>query len=182
MKHLGTKILETKRLILRKFSLNDCEDFYNNWASDGRVTKYVTWDTHKDIELTKLLVKEWIECYKESNYYQWIIELKEIKQAIGSISVVRINEEKKEMEIGYCIGYDYWNHGYTTEAFQKVIDFLFNEVDVDKIVARHDSRNIGSGKVMEKCGMKFVGTMEDTNKGENIILKLYEIKKTCYNL
>ena len=177
MKHQGTKLLKTSRLLLRKFSLNDCDNFYNNWASDDRVTRYVTWPTHTDISITKTLVEQWIKNYNDNTYYQWIIDLKDIKQAIGSISVVRIDEEKSEIELGYCIGYDFWNKGYTTEAFQKVIEYLFNEVQVEKIIARHDSRNIGSGRVMEKCGMKFIGTMEDVNKGENIILKLYELKR-----
>ena len=49
MKHLGTKTLETPRLIFRQFVIDVCELFYKNWASDERVTKYMTWDAHQNI-------------------------------------------------------------------------------------------------------------------------------------
>ncbi len=48
MKNLGTKILETERLILRKFSKDDYKGMYNNWASDEKVTKYVSFNPQKN--------------------------------------------------------------------------------------------------------------------------------------
>jgi len=52
MEHLGTKIMETERLILRPFHINDAQAMYKNWASDDEVTKFLTWETHKDIDTT----------------------------------------------------------------------------------------------------------------------------------
>lgn len=176
MKHLGTKTLETPRLILRQFVIDDYELFYKNWASDIRVTKYMTWDVHQNIELTKMIVTDWVNNYINNNFYQWAIVLKEINEPIGSISVVRIDEETETFEIGYCLSYDYWNKGITSEAFKAVIKYAFEEVTIKTFAARHDARNIASGKVMEKCGLKYIGTKEDINKGENITLKLYELK------
>ena len=57
MKHLGTKTIETKRLILRKFTLNDAEVMYQNWASEPEVTKYLTWQPHESVEVTKDVIK-----------------------------------------------------------------------------------------------------------------------------
>lgn len=53
LNHKGTKILETKRLILRKFKEEDAIDMYNNWASDSEVTKYLTWSAHSSVETSK---------------------------------------------------------------------------------------------------------------------------------
>ena len=53
MHHLGTFNLETDRLILRKFKIEDATDMYNNWASDNEVAKYLSWKTHLNIEETK---------------------------------------------------------------------------------------------------------------------------------
>ena len=61
MNHLGTINLETDRLILRKFKIEDAEDMYNNWASNSEVTKYLSWETHLNIEKTKEILKSWIE-------------------------------------------------------------------------------------------------------------------------
>ncbi len=177
MKHQGTKKLETERLVLRKFSQDDCENFYNNWASDARVTKYLTWNIHTNITFTRVLLNEWIGNYHNLNYYQWVIQLKDDSQVIGSISAVNINKELEEIEIGYCLGYNYWNKGYTTEALNKIIKYFFEEVKIKKIKARHDSRNIASGKVIKKCGLKYVESIEGFNKGEKIILMIYELSK-----
>ena len=52
MNHIGTIRLETDRLILRRFTMDDAEGMLNNWASDDEVTKYLTWPTHQNIETT----------------------------------------------------------------------------------------------------------------------------------
>lgn len=91
------------------------------------------------------------------NNYQWCIELKSTKEAIGSISAVHILENIEAVEIGYCIGKECWNQGLVTEAFNAVINFFFHEVGVNQIEARHDTKNPASGNVMVKCGLKLEG-------------------------
>lgn len=164
MKHLGTKTIETDRLTLRKFTLDDAEDLFNNWANDVEVAKFLTWPTHSNIEISKSLITMWVDKYNDDKYYQWCIELKENKQAIGSISVVNMNEKVASVEIGYCIGQKYWNKGITSEALAALIKFLFEEVKVNRIEARHDPNNPNSGKVMLKCGLQYEGTRRKADK------------------
>ena len=163
MNHLGTQTIETKRLILRKYKDEDAQYLYKNWASDDEVTKYLMWQTHKDINVSK----EWIE-YLKSNYdrkdfYEWTIVLKDIDQPIGSISVVDKKENINAVHIGYCIGRKWWHQGITSEALSAVIDFFFDKVGADRVESRHDPRNVNSGKVMQKCGMKYEGTMRSAD-------------------
>lgn len=164
MEHKGTVRLETERLILRKFTEGDIESSYRNWTSDDKTTKYLTWPTHENAGVTKQILESWIEEYDNPAFYQWAIELKELGEPIGTISVVRSNEEIQLVVIGYCIGSKWWNQGIVTEAFQKVIPFLFEEVKVNKIQSHHASENIGSGKVMRKCGMIYEGTIREADK------------------
>lgn len=152
MKLLGTKNLETERLILRKYKLSDAEDMYNNWGTDPNCNKYLPWELHKNIEETKEILNDWTESYKEDKF-KWIIVLKENNVAIGGINVVRLNKKNDICEIGYCIGSKFWNKGYTTEALNRVLDYLFNECDLYLIEAYHHKTNIASEKVMGKCGM-----------------------------
>ncbi len=159
MIHKGTKILETKRLILRKFKIEDAQNMFNNWSSNPNVTRYLTWRPHENLQTTKTIIQQWINNYQNLNFYQWAIELKEFGQPIGSISVVGINESVDALEIGFCIGENWWNKGYTSEAFSRVINFLFNEVGANRICAKHDTDNINSGKVMLKCGLTYEGTL-----------------------
>lgn len=164
MNHKGTVTLETQRLILRPFVMEDAEDMYKNWASDEEVTRFLTWPTHKDSDVSRMVCESWVKEYSKPDYYQWAIELKEIHEAIGSISVVHIKEETASVEIGYCIGRNYWQQGITSEALNTLIRFFFEEVKANRIEARHDPHNPNSGKVMMKCGMKYEGTHRRSDK------------------
>lgn len=172
MEHKGTVRLETERLVLRKFTEQDIESSYRNWTSDDKTTKYLTWSTHENMGVTKQVIKNWVEEYKDSSFYQWVIELKEIEEPIGTISVVRSNESIDMVEVGYCIGSKWWNQGIVTEAFQKVISFLFEEVKVNKIQSCHDLKNVGSGKVMCKCGMIYEGTIREAGRNNRGIVDM----------
>ena len=83
---------------------------------------------------------------------------------IGSISVVHRDDHVEMVQIGYCIGKAWWGNGITSEALNALIHFFFNKVKVNRIEARHDPRNPNSGKVMLKCGMKYEGTMRESDR------------------
>lgn len=158
MKHLGTKTIETKRLILRRFAVEDAEKMYENWAGDPEVTKFLTWPPHTDAEATRELLKTWVAAYEKEDKYEWCISLKETGEPIGSIGVVGLNEKAESAEVGYCIGRAYWHQGYTSEALSAVMKFLLEEVGVKRIESRHDPKNPHSGSVMKKCGLRYEGT------------------------
>lgn len=163
MKHLGTKQIETDRLILRRFLREDAEAMYRNWASDPEVTKYLTWPAHESLEVSQWVVDDWISHYTESDYYQWAIVPKEAGEPIGSIAVVGHDDRMAKVEIGYCIGKNWWHRGYMSEALKAVIGFFFDEVGMNRVESRHDPRNPNSGAVMRKCGMKYEGTLRQSD-------------------
>ncbi len=161
MNHLGTQTIETERLILRRFEISDAQDMFNNWTSDEDVTKYFMWSAHKEIDDSIKHIKSLIDEYEKVSTYVWGIELKEIHQVIGQIGVTRYNENVESVHVYYCIGKSWWNKGITSEAFSAIIKYLMDEVRVNRIEARHDPRNLYSGKVMEKCGLKYEGTLRE---------------------
>lgn len=182
MKHLGTTILETKRLILRPFRETDVDDMYHNWANSDSVTKYLTWPAHTSREVTKSVVDEWVSKNHELNNYQWCIEWKENRQAIGSLGIVQIEEDIQAMEVGYCIGEEYWNRGILSEALKEVVKFLFERVDCNRVSAKHDVCNPNSGKVMKKAGLLYEGRLLGAGKNNTGIcdLDIYGITKERY--
>ena len=155
MKHLGTVELRTDSLILRRFTLDDAEAMYQNWASDPEVTRFLTWPAHADAGISRMVLESWIGEYGKDDYYQWAIEFE--NQPIGSVSVVNRNDAVRKVEIGYCIGRKWWHRGIVSEALSALIRFFFEEVGVNRIEARHDANNPNSGAVMRKCGMKYEG-------------------------
>jgi len=162
--HKGTKTLETPRLLLRKVIPEDAQPMFCNWASDPEVTRFMTWPPHESMEVTKMVTESWLAGYEKDDYYQWMIVCKELGQPIGSISVVHQNDRLQKAEIGYCIGKNWWHQGIMTEALQAVMDFLFDEVGMNRVEARHDPNNPHSGGVMRKCGMRYEGTLRQADR------------------
>lgn len=163
MEHLGTKTLETTRLLLRRFAVEDASAMFRNWASDDQVTKYLTWPTHTSVAETEAVMQSWLDHYERKDYYQWAIVLKSMgNQPIGSIAVVALDDSVKKAQIGYCIGRSWWHQGIMTEALKAVIGYLIDEVGVKRVAAYHDTRNPHSGAVMKNCGMQYEGTLRSS--------------------
>lgn len=148
--------LETGRLRLRPFRLDDAEAMFSRWASDDEVTKYLTWPTHTDVEQTRALLARWVAEYEQPERLNFAIELKEEgDRLIGGIDVVRYDEGTPV--IGYNLSRAYWGRGIMTEACRRVLDYLFSQgfeaVKIDAIV-----ENAGSNRVIQKCGGELVKT------------------------
>lgn len=180
MNHIGTQKIETERIILRKIKISDAEDMFYNWANDCEVTKYVTWTPHESVEDTEGVIDFWLIDIDDIDVYRWCIVWKENAQVIGTIDVVNLSEKLETAEIGYCLSRRYWGQGVMTEALQAVIDYLFSRVGLNRIIARHNTYNPASGRVMEKSGMIFEGVQRQAgkdNKGNYCDLAYYSILK-----
>ena len=164
MNKTGTQTIETERLILRRFRIDDAEDMFRNWASDPEVTKYLTWPAHPNVDLTRMLLNDWIPRYEDGGYFNWAMKSKENGQVIGNISVVTLLEDIEAAEMGYCLGRAYWGRGFMPEALKAVMDYLFGTVGLNRIAAAHDVNNPKSGRVMEKAGMKLEGVLRQAGK------------------
>ena len=70
MKAIGTQILQTDRLILRRFLESDAEAMFQNWASSAENLTYVTWDPHPDVKVTRNSIRNWVASYANPNYYK----------------------------------------------------------------------------------------------------------------
>ena len=163
MTHKGTCKLETKQLLLRRFTMSDAQAMFRNWANDTEVTKFLTWAPHGDIAVTRRVLNEWIEAYESPDSYSWAIVPKSVGEPIGSMGVVRRDDNVNSVHIGYCIGKAWWRQGYTPEALTEIVRFFFEEVRVNRIDSRHDTRNPNSGKVMMKAGLRYEGTFRQAD-------------------
>lgn len=155
----GTIKLETKRLILRKIKISDYEDIFKCWTSDFNVSKYVTWNPHKNSDETKKLTNYWVNDYGNEYSYRWLVMLKDTNETIGMIDVISKNIQYMTVEVGYCYGSKFWGKGYASEALKKVIEYLHSE-GFPVVYAQHFVSNIASGKVMKKAGMEYEGLLK----------------------
>ena len=184
MNNKGTITLETERLILRRGSINDSKQVYENYGKDPLVSKYVVWNQHKDIEDAVNLMNKWEQSYDELTSYKWLVVEKQTNEIIGSISAVKVDDINKTVALGYCYGSKWWNKGYATESLKRVIKFFFEEVNTETIYANHLTLNAASGKVMKKAGMIYEGTLRnrmiDKNTNKPMGLETYSIIKKDY--
>ena len=153
MNKTGTQRLETHRLILRRYRIEDAEDMFNNWASDPEVTRFLTWPTHRSVDVTRYVLNDWIPRYEGGGYFNWAMEWKETGHVIGNIAVTVLHEETEAAELGYCMSRAYWGRGIMPEAIRAVMDYLFDTVGLNRIEAAHDVNNPKSGRAMEKAGL-----------------------------
>ena len=171
LNHKGTKTIETDRLILRPFTMEDAEPMFRNWASDDEVTKHLTWPTHTSVEVTKMVLSDWTSHYPEPDFYNWAIILKDNgDEPIGNIAVVRINSATDCAAMGYCMSRAHWRKGIMPEALKAVVDFLFGQVGFNRIEAEHDVNNPASGRVMEKAGLRYEGTLRQSGRSNQGII------------
>ena len=184
MNDVGTLILETERLILRRIELTDVEDMFNDWCNDPEVTRYLPWDPHGKIEVTKELLNMWVDEYNKPYTYRWIVILKENNKPVGTVDVVNKDISNMVFELGHCYSKSVWGKGIATEAFSIVIKFLFEQVGVEVIFAKHDEDNLASGRVMQKANMKYDGILRsrviDKETKKRVGLVYYSITKDEY--
>lgn len=182
MNHTGSKILHTEQLTLRPFRETDAEDMFTRWASDPEVTRYVTWTPHESVEVTRALLHLWEEEAKSPQTYHWAIEFK--NRLVGDITLHAVNDWNESATIGYCMAKEFWRRGIMSEAFQEVLRYAFEEIGFTRISGEHAIENPASGRVMEKCGLKYEGTCRSRfrlpSTGEWTDIVMYAITKQDY--
>jgi ribosomal-protein-alanine N-acetyltransferase len=142
-------VIETDRLILRPLTAEDAGAAFV-WLSDERVTKFMPYPTYTNTgDVTR-----WIESLKEEESYHFGFVLKDNNLFIGS-GDIGYSSETKTWEFGYNIRYDYWNKGLSTEAARAMIRFAFEKLGARDFGANHATENGASGRVIEKCGLRF---------------------------
>ena len=157
LSHIGTRTIETDRLILRQYKMTDADDMFQNWVNDREVTHFWGWEPHKSIEETKSLLRNWIDEYDKMDCYHWVVILKVNSQAIGYIYINEIDCDEQAGAVHYLVSRGYWNRGIATEACKAVLSFAFMKIRMKKMQTRHHIENPASGRVMQKAGMRPTG-------------------------
>lgn len=138
--------IETERLLLRQVTVHDAEAYFA-WAGDERVTKYMSYPTYSSVQQ----VREWLM----TSPRVWVFVRKSDGLLIGSGDISPDKSGNGFWGFGYNFRFDQWGKGYATEAAKAMIKYAY-EQGARKFTAQHAVDNPVSGRVMEKCGLKFV--------------------------
>lgn len=160
MMHCGTQTIETQRLILRRFQSADAADMLRNWASDPAVQHEYGEPVYETPDAVKGLLQTYLAGYVQPDFYRWAIVERATGQNIGMIAFCKVWADSKTAEIEYCIGADFWGHGFAGEALEAVIEWTFAHTGFDKLEAYHRAANPKSGRVLQKSAMHRTETVE----------------------
>lgn len=153
LKHIGTKTIETDRMILRRFEYSDNASMRKNWISNEKIQSLYSEPTYTNEEEVKELLDKYIGSYSKEDYYRWAIIDKESKECIGQIAFFLVDSKNHFAEIEYCIGEEYQGRGLATEATKSVIAYGFDEINLHKVQICTKTINVASKRVIEKCGL-----------------------------
>jgi ribosomal-protein-alanine N-acetyltransferase len=162
MNHIGTKTLETERLILRKFEIEDVETYASVYFERDVI---VSGEPVSQQQIKSL--KERIEYFSAIDKYYWGIVEKHSGNLIGEVVFFNSDENTRSCVIGYQMSINARNKGYMTEAVTCVLPFMILEVGYNRISSGHQADNPASGRVMVKSGMKYEGTLRQDFANED---------------
>lgn len=149
------KTLETERLILKMFTLDDAEDVYA-YASNPNVGPPAGWSPHKSVEESREIIRD-IFMPPEA----WAIRIKGDDRVVGVIALEpdRLRPDADSRELGYNLAEEHWGKGYMTEAAREVLRFAFMELGLEQVGICTSRVNKRSQRIIEKCGFTYEGTL-----------------------
>lgn len=168
----NTPMIETERLILRKFTEDDIEALYKIY-SDEEVNTFLPWYPLKNMDEAFVLFQEqYVAKYALPQAYAYAICLKRDNYPIGYIKV----DMEEHHDFGYGLRKEFWHQGIVTEAGKALI----NQVKKDGlpyITATHDRNNPRSGGVMRNVGMKYQYSYEEQWQPKDILVtfRMYQL-------
>lgn len=149
------KVLETERLILRAWTMDDVDDLYA-YAKNPKIGPRVGWPPHTSRNVSEQIVKSWLDSTEV-----WAIEKKDSGKVIGSIGLHKApyHRDPRAKMIGYVLREESWGQGYMPEAVRRMTQFAFEELCMDLLCIQHFAFNQQSRRVIEKCGYHYEGTL-----------------------
>lgn len=168
--------LETARLVIRTFQEGDGEQWLAV-VNDERVSRYSVPGPPLTLADFSEALKRRLALEGEHGIAMWAVDLKETGRFIGQCGIHLVEGVGPEIELTYHFGPSSWNNGYATEAVTAVLGYGFETRPIKRIEAYAFVENVGSWRVMEKAGMRYVGQVERHGIRD---LKMYEADRSWW--
>ena len=170
--------IETQRLVLRQTVLTDANEVFA-MRSSAEVMQYIPVPLATKVEEAEEYIQSLQERMENKECINWTITLKETGEMIGTIGFYRMKLQHYRTEIGYMLLPKFYGKGYASEAVERLIDFGFNDLKFHSIEAVIYPANIGSQRVVEKCGFVREAYFKESefHGGQFVDVAVYSIVK-----
>ena len=157
---LQTPTLQTDRLRLRPFADGDADDLFG-MHSDAYVLRY--WDAPPwtEPERAERFIEACRQMAEEGTGARVAVERLSDGAFLGWCSLTRWNPGFRSASMGYCFQEAAWGQGYATEAARALLQWGFDTLDLNRVQAETDTRNVASARVLEKVGFVREGTLRE---------------------
>jgi len=161
-------LIETDRLRLREFTIDDCQYVYE-LHSDHEVQKYTGEPVVTSlVEVEQGMKERTFKDYNKHGFGRWAVFLKDTKEFIGWAGLKYLPEFDK-VDLGYRFKRAFWGKGYATESSVAILEYGFNTLNLECIIAIAMVENKASIRVMEKVGMQFYKMAPYDKGGEDVV-------------
>ena len=168
--------LETERLILRPFTMDDAPAMFA-YTSIPENCRYLKWDAHTQVAQTQAFLQSVMERYENHQDFIWGVTLRETGRLIGTCRLFDLHLDDGRGEVSYLMLPAVQGSGYATEAVRAVIAYAFQTLGLRRVQARCVAENRASERVMQKSGMECEGLLRRFAKmhGRQYDFKIYAI-------
>jgi RimJ/RimL family protein N-acetyltransferase len=157
---LPTPTLETARLRLRPFDDADADDLFA-LHSNAHVLRFWDAPAWNDRGRAEKFIMASRQKAEEATGARLAVERSSDGRFIGWCSLHRWNPDFRSAALGYCYDDAAWGHGYATEAARGLLRWAFDTLDLNRVQAEVDTRNVASARVLEKLGFVLEGTLRE---------------------
>ena len=169
-------MIESIRLFLRPFEMDDCEAMLE-YQSNPEVVRYIPWPVRNASMVQEALAKaiHQTKLDTQGDYLSLALVSKRDGKLIGQMNAMYLSEKDQCGEIGYVVNPKFTGHGFATEASRALISAMFDTNQFRRVIASFDDRNIASRAVVEKLGFREEAHFieDDFFKGEWISTMVY---------
>lgn len=153
--HTGTIPLESERLLFRKTTKDDIDEFFFIQLNPNLRRYLGMTKVGNNLIKNRKFFDE--SAYDNKDFYRWTIVKKEDNKILGCIYLNIHDKKARTAGIDYWIREDEWGCGYVTEAAQRILEFAFDTLNLNRIESCGAKDNPGTWKVMEHIGLKYEG-------------------------
>lgn len=152
--------LPAARVTLRWLTEDDAPALFAIF-SHPEVMRYWSSAPWPDLARARQFVEEVHTCFAQRSLFQWGIARNDDGALLGTCTLLHLDAPNRRAEVGYGLGRPHWGHGYAGEALRTLVGFAFETLDLHRLEADVDPRNLASCRVLERLGFAREGLLRE---------------------